>query len=165
VARIITIDWIYQLSASLMLSRETAHLAVHYLDSFLAEKEVAIEDVHVFTAAALLLSVKQEEREQQSALLTTACAPERSILLRDRVLESEKLILVSLNFRLKSNTLAFWVDYFSLKWDAYIHSSEGLATITEAKVNIGIELKGADGGCYRLYREMMELADVCLMFG
>jgi hypothetical protein len=35
----------------------------------------------------------------------------------------------------------------------------------EAKFNIGISLRSSDGDCYRLYREMMELADVCLMFG
>jgi hypothetical protein len=152
VPRIIIIDWMYLLSASLMLGRETAHLAVHYLDSFLADKEMPLENVHVSAAAGLLLSVKQEEREHQSALLTTACMSERFSLLRDRVLESEKLILVSLNFRLKSNTLAFWIDYFSLKWDTYIRSADGRTAMAEAQVDIGFELRGADGDCYRLYR-------------
>jgi hypothetical protein len=72
---------------------------------------------------------------------------------------------VKLNFKLKSNTLAFWVDYFSLKWDAYTESSNGREAMREAKFNVAVSLRSSDGDCYRLYREMMELADVCLMFG
>lgn len=32
----------------------------------------------------------------------------------------ERRILLSLNFKLKANTLPFWIDYFSLKWDNFV---------------------------------------------
>jgi hypothetical protein len=40
--RAIVIDWMYLISTSLMLNRETVHLAVHYLDSYLIDKETPI---------------------------------------------------------------------------------------------------------------------------
>jgi len=46
-------------------------------------------------------------------------------ILKDKVIESEKAILTKLNFRLKSNTLAFWIDYFSSQWDLFIESKDG----------------------------------------
>lgn len=67
----------YLISTSLLLNRETIHLAVHYLDTFLSKKESLPEDLHIFAAAAMFIAVKQEERDSQSILLNTVCMSEQ----------------------------------------------------------------------------------------
>ena len=52
-------DWMYLIGASLSLNRETIHLAVHYLDSYL-ENTKELERMNILAAASLLLAVKQE---------------------------------------------------------------------------------------------------------
>lgn len=78
-------------------------------------------------------------------------------MLREQVIECEKAILTKLNFRLKSNTLAFWVDYFSLKWDTFLTSVEGEQIMREAhfEQDKKVKLRSSDGDCYRIYRQLV----------
>ena len=71
--RIVIIDWVFLISASLLINRETAHLAVHYLDAYLKTVGQVSQGLHILAAASLLLSVKQEERERQADLIETIC--------------------------------------------------------------------------------------------
>lgn len=73
-------------------------------------------------------------------------------ILKDKVIESEKAILTKLNFRLKSNTLAFWIDYFTSKWDLFIESKDGLDAMKEANIETKLKLRSSDGESYRFYR-------------
>ena len=58
--RIVIIDWLFLIAASLIINRETVHLAVHYMDAYLKTIGViTIEELHIIAAASLLLSVKQ----------------------------------------------------------------------------------------------------------
>lgn len=52
---------------------------------------------------------------------------------------------MKLNFRLKSNTLAFWIDYFSLKWDNFVDSIEGDRIIKQANLDMKIKLRISNG--------------------
>lgn len=71
--RTLTIDWMYLISASLLLNRETVHLAVHYMDSYFSCCGGLTDHIHTVAAACLYLSVKQEERDSQAALIETVC--------------------------------------------------------------------------------------------
>ena len=126
-SRILTIDWMYLISASLLLNRETVHLAVHYLDSYFEACGGTKEYIHTIASACLYLSVKQEERDSQSALIETICLSEKFFIQKSSIVEMEQNILKKLNYRLKSNTLAFWVDYFTLKWDEFTNSEQSKA--------------------------------------
>ena len=42
---------------------------------------------------------------------------------------SSKLNELKKQIELKSNTVAFWIDYFSMKWDLYVESVEGRKAI------------------------------------
>ena len=57
----------------------------------------------------------------------------------------EHNILMKLNFKLKSNTLAFWVDYFTLKWDTFVDSQRGIEAQREIGLATKVVLRSADG--------------------
>ena len=76
--------------------------------------------LHLYGAACLLLSVKQEERGSESLVLEVLC--KGADLTREEILKTESVVVLGLNFKLNFNTLPFWCDYFSQKWDAFVES-------------------------------------------
>ena len=87
--RVLTVDWMYLISASLLLNRETVHLAVHYLDSYLSQCGETNESIHLIASACLYLSVKQEERFSQNSLLDLICLSEKMQIQREQIIEME----------------------------------------------------------------------------
>ena len=121
--------------------------------------------MHTVASACLYLAVKQEERDSQVALIDTVCLSEKMFIQKSSIVEMEQQILMKLHFKLKSNTLVFWVDYFTLKWDAFVTSVHGTSLMSQADLRNKILLRDSDGDCYKLYREVVELADCCLLLG
>lgn len=60
-------------------------------------------------------------------------------------MEKEQEIVIKLNFRLKSHTISFWVDYFSTKWDRDIEKKENNSMSV-------LKLRSSEGDSYRYYR-------------
>ena len=40
-------------------------------------------------------------------------------ITKTQLLEMQNKVVVKMNFKLSFNTLSFWVDYFSQKWDDF----------------------------------------------
>ena len=43
----------------------------------------------------------------------------------------ERKILINLNFKIKVNTLPFWLDFFSLNWDKFVAKAKQESKFTE----------------------------------
>ena len=66
----------------------------------------------------------------------------------------EKTIIVHLNFKLIRNTLIFWIDYFSARWDAYVEKSKTKENFIMLGLNSIIVLRNTAGYSYKYYREI-----------
>jgi hypothetical protein len=83
--RVVIIDWMFLISASLSLNRATVHLAIHYMDSSL-EKGFETAELHLLAAGSMLLSIKQEEREHQNDILSVMCMSEKIDVQKEQIL-------------------------------------------------------------------------------
>ena len=80
--RVIIVDWLYLIAASLSLNRETVHLAVHYLDTYLDQTK-EYDQIHLAGAASMWLAVKQEEQEHRNSILEVMCLSEKIELQKE----------------------------------------------------------------------------------
>lgn len=58
--RVYLVDWLNFIAAQLLLRKNTLHLAVAFIDSFLQQKATPPQKLQMLGAGALLLAVKQE---------------------------------------------------------------------------------------------------------
>lgn len=106
-------------ASELMCRRNTYHLAVAFLDHYLDKAKKIPGKIQAFGAGAFLLAVKQEERGAETYVLNIL-TDGGSGLTREDIIGAESSIVLGLGFKLNFNTLPFWCDYFSQKWDNYI---------------------------------------------
>ncbi|KAM8761270.1 cyclin-O [Acanthopagrus schlegelii] len=110
-ARCTLISWLIPVHKHFRLSFECCCLAVNIVDRFLASTPVAADCFQLLGVTALLLASKQVEvgSPRISHLLSFCC----DAFTKEQLCNLECLVLVRLNFRLDSPTLAFFLDYYT----------------------------------------------------
>uniref|UniRef100_A0A3B5LNB3 G2/mitotic-specific cyclin-B2 n=1 Tax=Xiphophorus couchianus TaxID=32473 RepID=A0A3B5LNB3_9TELE len=110
-ARCKLVSWLIPVHKHFRLSFECCCLTVNIMDRFLASTPVATDCFQLLGVTALLLASKQVEVRSPSVsyLLSLCC----DTFTKEQFCNLECLVLLRLNFRLASPTLAFFLDYFS----------------------------------------------------
>uniref|UniRef100_A0A3P9NVG7 G2/mitotic-specific cyclin-B2 n=1 Tax=Poecilia reticulata TaxID=8081 RepID=A0A3P9NVG7_POERE len=110
-ARCKLVSWLIPVHKHFRLSFECCCLTVNIMDRFLASTPVATDCFQLLGVTALLLASKQVEVRSPSVsyLLSLCC----DAFTKEQFCNLECLVLLRLNFRLASPTLAFFLDYFS----------------------------------------------------
>jgi hypothetical protein len=161
--RVLLVDWLSFVAAQILLRRNTLHLAVVIIDAYLDAKGSAPAKLQALGAGALLLAVKQEERGNETEVLGQLSG-NGSGLNREEIIKVESSVVLGLNFKLNLNTLPFWCDYFSQKWDHYVEREQERENpeLGELKDHL-VLLRDPQGLSYKYYRQTMQLLDTFLM--
>ncbi|XP_054628594.1 cyclin-O [Dunckerocampus dactyliophorus] len=115
-ARCKLVSWLIPVHKHFRLSFECCCLAVNIMDRFLACTPVAADCFQLLGVTALLLASKKVEvcSPSISHLLSMCC----DAFTKEQLCNLECLILLRLQFRLGSPTLAFFLDYYTNHMEA-----------------------------------------------
>ncbi|KAL0979874.1 hypothetical protein UPYG_G00191000 [Umbra pygmaea] len=105
------VSWLIRVHRHLRLSFECCCLAVNIMDRFLTFTPVASDCFQLLGVTSLLLASKQVEvfSPRVSKLLSLCC----DAFSREQLCNLECIILLRLNFRLDTPTIAFFLDFYN----------------------------------------------------
>eukprot|EP00359_Climacostomum_virens_P003711 CAMPEP_0204916140 /NCGR_PEP_ID=MMETSP1397-20131031/14029_1 /ASSEMBLY_ACC=CAM_ASM_000891 /TAXON_ID=49980 /ORGANISM="Climacostomum Climacostomum virens, Strain Stock W-24" /LENGTH=317 /DNA_ID=CAMNT_0052088535 /DNA_START=255 /DNA_END=1205 /DNA_ORIENTATION=- len=150
--RAILLDWILEVTTGFSFSRQTFHLAVNYVDKFVATCSVAQADFQLVGCACFVIAAKLEEvftpRLSIVAKLTANSYTEAQII------SMERRVLVGLDWRILSPTLYSWARFLMRSWDDYILS---------ISPPVFMPFQSKDPDSFQLYIDAMSWLDLMLI--
>ena len=117
--RWILFDWIMEISNLQHFNRETYHLCVMLFDIYLSKiKSLSVSEIQLIGVTCMFIASKFEEYRNPPVEFF-AQSTKFTYISRD-ILECEKTILKTLNWKIHALTLNFWSNYLIYKWDTFI---------------------------------------------
>jgi hypothetical protein len=151
--RTILVDWLVDVVQEYALSDETLHLAVHYIDNFLALLPVQRSKMQLVGITCMFIAAKFEERSPPSIhefVYITDTAYDRNELL-----QMEGLILSTLRFNLTFITSACFLKRFHALMDSHSEAHIDLARYL-------LELSLQDLKCLNYLPSVLAASAICL---
>ena len=142
------LNWIMETCNDLLLKRETFHISACIIDKYLSLVKVSRKNFQLLGISSLFIASKIEEiysprLSDFSAASGDSCSPVR-------IIEMEKKILKSLNWRILPATIFSWCNWLMTEWDIY-------------NSDIPIRFKQPSENSYKLYRQILGIIDAVLL--
>lgn len=117
--RSLLIDWIMEVSSVYQFSRETYHSSILILDLFLSIiDKLDIDKFQLIGVCCLLISAKNEE--YMIPEIKNFAEATKFSYISPQILEMERHILNSLNWRIQVLSLCFWANFLMSKWSDFL---------------------------------------------
>lgn len=121
--RVILVNWVMAQCTVFNLRRETFHLSVLIIDTYLSRsKNIALNQIQLLGLTALLISAKNEEVLRPC--IENFIYRVKNIYTAEEINKFEIEILRHLNWKIQYLTLLFWGDYMIYKWDKFTKSDK-----------------------------------------
>lgn len=145
---IILMDWMMEVCCDLHLQRETFHLAVSYVHSYLSLTDnLSAVRLQLLGLSATAISAKLIEVRIPRLADLGNCAADYYTISEIEAVELD--IMKVLGWHLTPPTTFFWVNLYATQWDEFSKDSE----FGELK------FKEPSGDSYRRYRQLMQIVD------
>lgn len=158
--RAILLDWMSEVCADFLFTRETYFSAVKFVDMFLMyHPNVKKSEFQLVGICALLLSMKITEINTIPSDKILCLA--NNIFSKDQMISLEMQMINNLGWRLNPMTLHHWAAYITSNWDTFaINNLKNHLTIDEDIVYL-YRTKSVKN--YMLYRELCQYLDACIL--
>lgn len=160
--RAILVDWIQEVSSNYFFKREIFHYAVNYIDRFLAvRRDIETNQLQLVGVTALFLAAKMDE--VYTPKLESMVAVTNNTYSAHEIRECERTMYAVLEMKICPPTMNMWAQFFTTEWDRYLKAStlSLYKTLFDSK-NLP-RFKSPNEKSYSLFRELMQLIDVCLL--
>lgn len=160
--RAILIDWLQEVCANYLFKRETLHYAINYIDRYLSiKKHIETNELQLVGVTALFLSAKMDEiyTPKLESMVKVTNNTYSASAIRDLELSMYKV----LQLKITPPTLNMWAQLFINEWDRFLRPS---VSSTHKELFRGKQLpkfKEPNEKSYCLFRELMQLIDLCLL--
>lgn len=117
--RSILLDWMMELCSQLSFKRITFHLAIKLVDLYIWKNIIEPNKLQLLGVTSIFISSKMEEITPKSVIqlaFTTGDA-----YSKEEILEFEKKMLISFQWKVNFQTCLTWANYISYKWDSWIY--------------------------------------------
>jgi len=116
----------FSLSEELELKRDTLHLAVLFLDTYLSLKPVQKTELQLVAIASVILAFKFEQKAPMNFITVFESSGPRGYN-RARILDMEKRLAIELKYRFHKTTLLSWTHILTYEWDRFISQAHILS--------------------------------------
>lgn len=159
------VNWVLKVSASNLMSRETAHTAIVIFDKALCTTvDYRNSNLLLIAMSALMLASKFIEKNPIHIRALNQYSDYQ--FSQKDIINTELKCLHACDFKIPSITLAKWLDFLSTKWDQFIVSHFLLAGFSDLKetAELGIILfRNPDVKSYKRLQKVYALCDlICL---
>mmetsp|Transcript_39894 Transcript_39894/g.45507 ORF Transcript_39894/g.45507 Transcript_39894/m.45507 type:complete len:571 (+) Transcript_39894:2104-3816(+) len=176
--RVILIQWLAEVCAEIGLKRDTLHMCVHYIDSYIgSHNDIPREHFQLLGATSLWIAAKVEEvyapRVKHITHSTNNAYSEAEIT------DMEMKILTILGWDTTPITLNTWTHWFMRSWDFFYQSTSSGLTLhgslqsedspsldpeDQAAENFtSLLFKNPDANSYKRFRSTMQILDTVLL--
>ncbi|OAF71679.1 CycA3 [Intoshia linei] len=114
--RSLVVDWMMEMCEKFELSQEAVALSINIFDRFLYIIKANREKLQLIAATCLLIANKFSESLIPN--LPNLCIISRNSFTVNQILEMERLVLSTINFRILNNCINWFINYFLFKWSA-----------------------------------------------
>ncbi|CAD8123361.1 unnamed protein product [Paramecium sonneborni] len=148
--RAILLDWMMEVAMEFRLKRQTFHLSIFYLDSFLSKKQANKQNLQLIGLTSLLIANKVEEIIPIGIKQFEIAA--NNGYTKDEILNMELDILFTLKWHVNPPSYTYWINWFTDQWDIYAQNYD-----------INIQFRKPNEESYQLFRKLCQLVDCALM--
>lgn len=111
--RSILVDWLIEVADRMSCSQETIFLAVSYIDFFLSQASIKVQELQLLGVTALLIACKYEERRGEFLGVNGCIFVTNNMYTKAQFYEMEIRILTILRFDVGMPTTSTFMDIFS----------------------------------------------------
>ncbi|CAD8115316.1 unnamed protein product [Paramecium primaurelia] len=148
--RAIVIDWMMETAMGNRLKRQTFHLSIFYLDSYLSKKQANKQNIQLVGLASLLIANKVEEVNPICLMQFQKAA--NNGYKQSEILNMELDILFTLKWQVNPPSYTYWINWFTDQWDIYANNH-----------GINLFFRKANEESYQLFRKLCQLIDCTLL--
>ncbi|CAD8155689.1 unnamed protein product [Paramecium pentaurelia] len=148
--RAILIDWMMEVAMEFRLKRQTFHLSIFYLDSYLSKRQVNKQNLQLIGLASLLIANKVEEVIPIGVKQFEKAA--NYGYTKDEILNMELTILFTLKWHVNPPSYTYWINWFTDQWDIYAEN-----------YGLNVQFRKPNEESYQLFRKLCQLVDCTLM--
>jgi G1/S-specific cyclin-E1 len=142
------LNWLMETCNDLLLKRETFHLSVSIIDKYLSSVKISRKTFQLLGVSALFIASKIEEI--YSPRISDFEAATGDSCSMAAIVEMEKKLLKSLNWRILPVTMFNWCNWMMTEWDNY-------------DTQVPLKFKYPCESSYRLYRQVIGIIDAVVL--
>jgi cyclin E len=173
--RVVLFDWMIEICSEFSLKRETCYLAINYMDRALSNiPKIKKNEFQLFGIACMVIASKCEEiypprLDDWVKSADNGYSPKQ-------ILNTEKILLNSLNFKIYPATVYNWINWLMSQWDNFVDYHFGCVSFNRPKdfANLSdpektsaqksyekrfIVFKEANQKAYKRFRETLQILD------